>query len=132
MGQGLDVKFPGDLDLGVLSVGDNTSGLQMLSVESDVGYRVYVRADRERLGQWDSRYAAYVAGSEMVDPLVLVTESGAFALGIADVLIADRRGPLPSSDVNFWFLQRVGFDDRPAPGDRAYRILLTYTVVQDV
>jgi hypothetical protein len=132
IGQGLSVRFPGDLDLGVLAIGDNASGLQVLSVESDVGYSVYVRADRERLGQWDSRYAAYVAGIEMVEPLILVSESGAFALGMGDVLIADRPGPSPSPDVSFWFLQRVGFDDRPAPGGRAYRILLTYTVVQDV
>lgn len=131
-GHGLDVVFPGDLDLGTLAVGENASDLQGLFVDSDSGFRVYVRADRERLGQWDRMLMAYVAGSEMAEPLILMTEGGRFAVGMGDVLIADRPGPSPSPEITFRFVQRVGFGDSPAPAGRVYRILLTYTVVQDV
>lgn len=131
-GSGLDVVFPGDLDLGTLVVGENVSDMQGLYVYADSGYRVYVRADRERLGQWDRMVMAYVAGSEMAEPLILMTERGRFAVGIGDVLIADRSGPTPSPEIAFRFVQRIGFGDRPASDGRVYRILLTYTVVQDI
>jgi len=131
-GIGLDVTFPDDLDLGILAVGENVSDLQSLVVNSDLGYQVYVRADRERLGQWDLMLMRYVAGSEMAEPLLLTSEGRTYVVGIGDLLIADRPGPSPPPEVTFRFVQRVGFGDRPAPEGRVYRILLTYTVVQNV
>lgn len=128
----LEVSFPADLDWGVLDIGENRSGMQVISVQSDVGYKVYARADRDRLSQWDQRYMSYVAGKEMTEPLLLVSERGTFAVGMTDILIADRSSSSQSETVSFWFVQRVGFDDTPAPLNRVYRILLTYTVVQDV
>ncbi len=131
-GYGLNVTFPDDLDLGTLAVGENVSDLQSLLVDSDLGYRVYVRADRERLGQWDPVVMAYVAGSEMAEPLMLTAEGRTYVVGMGDLLIADRPGPSPPPEVAFRLVQHVGFGDRPAPEGKVYRILLTYTVVQDV
>lgn len=128
----LDVSFPGDVDLGVLAVGDNTSEMQMILVHSDVGYKIYVRADRDRLCQWDEQFNSYVAGRDMTEPLILFSDEGSIAVGVTDALLAHRPGPSPPAAVHFWFQQRVGFDDVPAPLGRVYRILLTYTVVQDV
>lgn len=132
VGHALDVSFPGDIDLGVLGIGDNRSEVQVIFVQSDVGYRVYVRADRDRLGLWDQRFMSYIAGREMTEPLIVVSEEGAIPVGMTDALIAHRPGPLPSAEVDFWFDQHVSFDDTPAFAGRVYRILLTYTVVQDV
>jgi hypothetical protein len=129
---GLNVTFPDDLDLGPLAIGENVSDPQSLFVDSDFGYRVYVRADRDRLGQWDPMLMAYVAGSEMSAPLMLFTEGQTYIVGMGDLLVADRPGPSPPREVTFRFVQRVGFGDRPAPEGKVYRILLTYTVVQDV
>lgn len=131
-GNGLHVTFPDDLDLGALAVGENESDPQSLFVNSDLGYRVYVRADRDRLGQWDPMLMAYVAGSDMAEPLMLTAEGRTYVLGMRDLLIADRPGPSPPPEVTFRFVQRVGFGDRPALEGRVYRILLTYTVVQNV